>query len=280
MTTVDERPTPMGFGRMQRKEDAALHPRQGQLRRRRPAARACCTARCCAARYAHARIVSIDTTAAEAHPKVKAVITGDDAGRPQPGLDADAVATTCRPCSPPTRCASRARRSRSSSPRTTTPPATRSSSSTSSTSRCRRSSTPAGRSTRTPRSSATTRRARPTTTSSTGRPATRDRTDAVFASAEVVVAEDMLYPRVHPAPLETCGAVADYRPGHRQADALVRPPQAPHAHRTRVRAGRRPARAQDPGDRAGHRRRLRQQGRHLPRLRAARSSARSSPASR
>ena len=29
--------------------------------------------------------------------------------------------------------------------------------------------------------------------------------------------QDMLYPRVHPAPMETCGAVADYGPGHRQA---------------------------------------------------------------
>ena len=38
------------------------------------------------------------------------------------------------------------------------------------------------------------------------------------------------------------------------------------------------ARAQDPGHLARHRRRVRQQGRHLPRLRAARSSARSSPA--
>ena len=77
--------------------------------------------------YAHARIVSIDTSAAEAHPKVKAVITGAVARDAQPGLDADAVATTCRPCSPPTRSASRARRSPSSSPRTATRPATRSS---------------------------------------------------------------------------------------------------------------------------------------------------------
>ena len=40
-------------------------------------------------------------------------------------------------------------------------------------------------------------------------------TDAVFAAADVVVAQDMLYPRSHPAPLETCGAVADYGPGQR-----------------------------------------------------------------
>jgi carbon-monoxide dehydrogenase large subunit len=35
-------------------------------------------------------------------------------------------------------------------------------------------------------------------------------TEAVFSRAEVVVSEDMLYPRTHPAPMETCGAVADY----------------------------------------------------------------------
>jgi aerobic carbon-monoxide dehydrogenase large subunit len=29
--------------------------------------------------------------------------------------------------------------------------------------------------------------------------------DAVFANAEVIVKQDMLYPRVHPAPMETCG---------------------------------------------------------------------------
>ena len=37
-------------------------------------------------------------------------------------------------------------------------------------------------------------------------------TDAVFAAADVVVGCDMTYPRSHPAPLETCGAIADYEP--------------------------------------------------------------------
>src|SRR5580700_5330823 len=36
------------------------------------------------------------------------------------------------------------------------------------------------------------------------------RTQAVFDDAEVTISQDMLYPRVHPAPLETCGAVAQY----------------------------------------------------------------------
>jgi carbon-monoxide dehydrogenase large subunit len=57
------------------------------------------------------------------------------------------------------------------------------------------------------------------------------RTAEVFANADVVVAQDMLYPRVHPAPLETCGTVADM-------DAVTgkltvwSTTQAPHAHRT------------------------------------------------
>jgi carbon-monoxide dehydrogenase large subunit len=56
-------------------------------------------------------------------------------------------------------------------------------------------------------------------------------TDAAFAEADVVVTQDMLYPRSHPAPLETCGAVAD-------SDAVSgkltiwSTTQAPHAHRT------------------------------------------------
>ena len=59
----------------------------------------------------------------------------------------------------------------------------------------------------------------------------REATDAVFANADVVVAEDMLYPRSHPAPMETCGAVADYD----KVDGSLTlwcTTQAPHAHRT------------------------------------------------
>jgi aerobic carbon-monoxide dehydrogenase large subunit len=57
------------------------------------------------------------------------------------------------------------------------------------------------------------------------------RTDGVFAAAEVVVAEDILYPRSHPAPLETCGCVADYDKVTGHLTAWVNT-QAPHAHRT------------------------------------------------
>jgi aerobic carbon-monoxide dehydrogenase large subunit len=56
-------------------------------------------------------------------------------------------------------------------------------------------------------------------------------TEAIFSRAEVVVAEDMLYPRTHPAPMETCGAVADYNKVSGQLN-LWCTTQAPHAHRT------------------------------------------------
>lgn len=58
-----------------------------------------------------------------------------------------------------------------------------------------------------------------------------ERTEAVFAGAEVVVAQDMLYPRVHPAPMETCGAVADMDPVTGKL-TVWSTTQAPHAHRT------------------------------------------------
>src|SRR5436190_1687917 len=56
-------------------------------------------------------------------------------------------------------------------------------------------------------------------------------TDAVFEQAEVVVTRDMIYPRCHPAPLETCGAVAHMDPVMGQL-TLYTTTQAPHAHRT------------------------------------------------
>src|SRR3954447_19604893 len=59
----------------------------------------------------------------------------------------------------------------------------------------------------------------------------REATDAVFANADVVVAQDMLYPRVHPAPMETCGCVADMDKVSGKL-TLWCTSQAPHAHRT------------------------------------------------
>ena len=57
------------------------------------------------------------------------------------------------------------------------------------------------------------------------------RAEQVFRDAEVTVTQDMLYPRVHPAPLETCGIVADFERVSGKLTVWVTS-QAPHAHRT------------------------------------------------
>jgi aerobic carbon-monoxide dehydrogenase large subunit len=56
-------------------------------------------------------------------------------------------------------------------------------------------------------------------------------TDAVFAGADLVVGCDLVYPRSHPAPLETCGIVADFDAISGKL-TLWSTTQAPHAHRT------------------------------------------------
>jgi carbon-monoxide dehydrogenase large subunit len=57
------------------------------------------------------------------------------------------------------------------------------------------------------------------------------KTDAAFAAADVVVVQQMLYPRSHPAPMETCGIVAHM---DKVTGKLIlwSNTQAPHAHRT------------------------------------------------
>ncbi|MFT5267631.1 MAG: carbon-monoxide dehydrogenase large subunit [Acidimicrobiales bacterium] len=56
-------------------------------------------------------------------------------------------------------------------------------------------------------------------------------TDAAFARADVVVSQEIIYPRVHPAPMETCGCVADMERVSGKL-TLWATTQAPHAHRT------------------------------------------------
>ncbi len=56
-------------------------------------------------------------------------------------------------------------------------------------------------------------------------------TDAVFAAADVIVGCDLIYPRSHPAPLETCGIIADLNAVTGQL-TVWSTTQAPHAHRT------------------------------------------------
>jgi len=59
----------------------------------------------------------------------------------------------------------------------------------------------------------------------------RTATDAAFARADRVVSLSTHYPRSHPSPLETCGAVADVNSVTGQATIWLTS-QAPHAHRT------------------------------------------------
>src|SRR5947208_383804 len=59
----------------------------------------------------------------------------------------------------------------------------------------------------------------------------KDATDKAFAEADTVVTRDIIYPRCHPAPLETCGMIADFNPQTGQLD-IYNGNQAPHAHRT------------------------------------------------
>src|ERR671931_2267849 len=80
MATVENLPSPtterpIGFGRLKRKEDARFIRGKGTYLDdiRLPGMLHGAILR---SPYAHARIVSVDATAAEAHPKVRAVITG------------------------------------------------------------------------------------------------------------------------------------------------------------------------------------------------------------
>jgi aerobic carbon-monoxide dehydrogenase large subunit len=62
----------------------------------------------------------------------------------------------------------------------------------------------------------------------------RAATDASFEEAEangIVIKQDMFIPRIHPAPIETCGCVADYNRVTGKLTAWITS-QAPHVHRT------------------------------------------------
>ena len=59
----------------------------------------------------------------------------------------------------------------------------------------------------------------------------KEATEAAFADADVTVEEDMYYQRLHPAPIETCGCVADWD-GDDEQMTVHMTSQAPHAHRT------------------------------------------------
>jgi carbon-monoxide dehydrogenase large subunit len=219
----------MGFGRMIRKEDARFIRGKGkyiddiQL----PGMLHGAILR---SPFAHARIVSIDTAAAESHPKVKAVITGATleglglAWMPTMSQDVQAVLATDKVRFQGQEVAFVVAEDRYAArdalelidvdyePLTPVVDARRA--------------------------------------LDDGAPVIRDdiegradnhifdwssgdatRCDEVFAGADVVVSQDMIYPRSHPAPLETCGSVAHLDPVTGKLTAWITS-QAPHAHRT------------------------------------------------
>lgn len=220
---------PMGFGRMARKEDARFVRGRGTYVDdvRLPGMLHSAVLR---SPLAHARIVSIDTSAAQAHPKVRAVLTGADlaerglAWMPTLSADRQAVLATDKVRFQGQEVAFVVAEDRYAA----------------------RDALALIDVEYEPLDPVVDAR----TALDPGTPVIRDdldgkrdnhifdweagdraATDAVFAAADVVVAQDVLYPRVHPAPLETCGVVADL-------DAVTgkltvwSTTQAPHAHRT------------------------------------------------
>jgi carbon-monoxide dehydrogenase large subunit len=61
----------------------------------------------------------------------------------------------------------------------------------------------------------------------------KEKADAAFVAAAVTVKQDILYPRVHPCPLETCGCVASFDPIRGELTTYMTS-QAPHVVRTVV----------------------------------------------
>ena len=237
MTTVEQRPEdtadndkkPCGYGRMLRKEDPRFIRGRGnyvddvQL----PGMLHLAILR---SPYAHATIKGIDTTAAQAHPKVKAVITGADlaekglAWMPTLSNDVQAVLATDKVRFQGQEVAFVVAEDRYSARdalelidvdyepldpvidvRTALDP-----------------SAPV---IRTDLEGKTDNHCFDWETGDAAA------TDAVFAKADVVVKQEIVYPRVHPAPMETCGAVADLDPVSGKL-TLWCTTQAPHAHRT------------------------------------------------
>ena len=228
MTTTEERAT-TGFGRTLRKEDVRLVRGKGNYVDdvRLPGMLHGALLR---SPYAHARINSIDTSAAEAHPKVKAVITGETlkglnlAWMPTLSYDVQAVLATDKVRFQGQEVAFVIAEDLYSARDAVElidvdydplPPVID----------ARKALDADAPVIRDDKEGQTTNHIFDWESGD------RAATDEVFANAEVVVAQDMLYPRVHPAPLETCGSVADMDPVTGKL-TLYTTSQAPHAHRT------------------------------------------------
>jgi carbon-monoxide dehydrogenase large subunit len=227
MATVEERP--IGFGRLHRKEDARFIRGQGnyvddvQL----PGMLHGAVLR---SPVAHARIVSIDTSAALAHPKVHAVITGKDleglnlAWMPTMSYDTQAVLATDKVRFQGQEVAFVVADDRYSARDALelieveydTLPAVVN---------ARKALDPDAPVIRDDKEGQTDNHIFDWESGD------KSATDDVFARAEVVVEQDMLYPRTHPAPMETCGSIADMDKVSGKL-TLWCTTQAPHAHRT------------------------------------------------
>src|SRR5215475_6595026 len=229
VTTTEAPATPIGFGRMIRKEDARFTRGKGnyvddvQL----PGMLHGAILR---SPFAHAKIVSIDTKAAEAHPKVKAVITGavlDTLGlawMPTLSYDTQAVLATDKVrfqgqevafVIAEDRYAARDALELIDVEYEELPVVFD----------ARKALDPDAPVIRDDKDGQTDNHIFDWESGD------RAKTDEIFANAEVVVSEDVLYPRVHPAPLETCGAVADFDKVTGKLTLWCNT-QAPHAHRT------------------------------------------------
>ncbi|MCE3555425.1 carbon-monoxide dehydrogenase large subunit [Pseudonocardia sp. RS11V-5] len=228
MTTHAADTTPMGFGSMRRKEDARFLRGKGRYLDDivLPGMLHAAILR---SPHAHARIVSVDTSAAEAHPKVTAVITGETltglglAWMPTLSHDVQAVLATDKVRFQGQEVAFVVAEDRYAArdalalieveyePLPAVVDATRA--------------------------------------LDPDAPVIRDdlhktdnhifdweagdaaATDEVFATADVVAECDLLYPRCHPAPMETCGSIASMDPVSGKLTVYTTT-QAPHAHRT------------------------------------------------
>jgi carbon-monoxide dehydrogenase large subunit len=227
VTTTEE--TPMGFGRMHRKEDARFIRGRGnyvddvQL----PGMLHGAILR---SPFAHARIVSIDTTAAEAHPKVRAVVTGavletlNLAWMPTLSYDTQAVLATDKVrfqgqevafVVADDRYAARDALALIDVEYEPLDPVVDAK-------QALASDAPVVRD---------DKEGRTDNHIFDWEAGDAAATEKVFEVADVVVAQDMLYPRVHPAPMETCGTVADMDKVTGKL-TVWSTTQAPHAHRT------------------------------------------------
>jgi aerobic carbon-monoxide dehydrogenase large subunit len=230
MTAVQE-PTasPMGYGSMKRKEDARFIRGKGRYLDdiKLPGMLHAAILR---SPYAHARIVSIDTSEAEAHPKVKAVITGETlaglglAWMPTLSHDVQAVLATDKVRFQGQEVAFVVADDRYSARDALDlidveyeplPPVVDAL-------RALDADAPVIR------DDLDDRTDNHIFDWEAGDAAA---TDAVFERADVVSTCDMLYPRSHPAPMETCGSIASMDAVTGKLTVYTTT-QAPHAHRT------------------------------------------------